>query len=234
MPSPTPNILPSTTLSSLLSGLLAQKSPLVKTNLIICTTSTQFLHTLFHSALTESSPGSTSQGQPDLSNPTLGQLGTASHISTSFCPSVSSLLVLLAVLPYQLTSNGEGENEKQTRQKLVLISPLALLASSGSSSIQTLAQILCAAVECTNIGGLELEVVECISHSSLPVSLQTGVEEMEMATGDSTMEKKDCDPWDMPMSILSNTVGKLKLEKAGWTSRSVTPRTVASRWFHFS
>jgi len=186
---------------------------MVKTHVTVCTSSAQFLHTLLHS-----DPGSSS-----LCDPTLQQLGTASNISTAFCPSISSLLAHLAVLPYQPTVD-DGKF-----QKLVLISSLALLNSSPSPSVQSLAQVLCAAAECANAGNWDLEVVECVSEPETPSAV--GGEKNDMNDNEEIGER---DTWDVPMPILSNTVGKIKLEKAGWTPRSVTPRTVALRWFRFA
>jgi hypothetical protein len=241
MSRPLPAILPTTSLSTLLTTLLAQSTASTETHLIICSSSTQFLHTFLQS---------TSQSPTGLSNLTLRQLNAASHISTSFCPSISSLLALLAVLPYQLASKDVAKEPELQSKKIVIVSPLSLLSTSGSPSVQVLAQILCAAVECANIANWELEVIECVSASvTIGASQPSEAEDngKQMKSDDENMdgnnedykvgnEKVEGDPdlWDIPIPILSNTVGKLKLEKAGWTSRSVTPRTVASRWFRFS
>lgn len=230
-----PAVLFPLTLAGLLHYLLSTQSETVPTKLIVCSSRDTFLEHLSDS-LRQHGGADEADRLEALVTPTLFNLFTSRHIRLVFCASVQALLVYLTAYSRPGTrhvGNSEG------RERLVLVNPLALHASTSAYSAQGLSRTFATAAETASRTGAMLRVVECkgVRRKVDDHDEDTTMEE-DAVEGPPTIqedEEEEKDPWDQELSILNVSArrfGSGSRDRA-WAGRTVKAKRIAGRWFLF-
>jgi hypothetical protein len=235
MPSP-PTVLLSLSLPSFLHQVLAQShtAPIL---LIICSSRETFLQGLLQSLEQDESEEQDSDGSlQDLVTPSLHNLSTTRHVKPAFCSSVPALLAFLTAYGRDDTSHTV---DSQQKARLVLVNPLALHAPTPYFSAQGLSRAFAAATETAIRTNTPLQVIECHASKRKVGSEDDKSSDIDMSNGDEEDhpegESEAKDPWDQEVSILNVSArryGSNSVERA-WAGRTLTAKTIASRWFRF-
>jgi len=233
----TPTVLHPLTLPGLLHHVLTTQSSTCPTLLIICSTQEIFLQHL--AASLERGRGCGEEETRDIDKlvaPTLHSLLTTRHVRVAFCASVQALLAYL-------TAYGRPEagciGETEGKERVVLVNPLALHASTPSFSAQGLSRCFATATDTALNTGIKLYVVECegihgiqAAHAEedmhVDVDMENGQSEPQHGTDIG-------DPWEQEVSILNVSArrfGSGSNERA-WAGRTVKAKRIAGRWFRF-
>jgi hypothetical protein len=228
-----PTVLYPLTLPGLLHFILNTRAGTASTTLIICSSRDTFLHHLAQFLQDDRGVGQDGYMQ-NMVSPSLQNLLTTRHVKLAFCASVQSLLAYLTVCGQRASAD---DVEHGGKQRIVLVNPLAMHASTLSFSAQGLSRSFAASIETAHKLGAILHVVEC------PVDFRAskehaGGEDLEMENGEEenrgdTNTLKD--PWEQEVSILNVSArrfGSNSGERA-WAGRTVKAKRIAARWFHF-
>lgn len=232
-----PTVLHPLTLAGLLDYILATQSGICPTILVVCSSRDSFVEELLE-ALQHEQTEHGSARLDDLIAPTLFNLSTTQHIRLAFCPSVQTLLAYLTAY------GGRRKTERvvggsEGRERLVLVNPLALHASTTSFSAQGLSRTFAAATEAALDAGAVLNMVECQGkrRRSAEHEDKDEDEDADMVEGDEqgSVTAGEEDPWDQELSILNVSARRFGSNSSdrAWAGRTVTARRVAGRWFHF-
>jgi hypothetical protein len=219
------------TLPGLVHFILTTQAGTAFTTLIICSSRDAFLH-----HFTKSLQGDQCAAQDgymqNMASPSLHNLLTTRHVKLAFCASVQALLAYLTVCGQRCPTV-----EHECRQRIVLVNPLALHASTLSFSAQGLSRSFAAATETAIKLGAILQIVEC------PVDV-TGTEE-HVEGGDVDMENGEEEshgetntlqnPWEQEVSILNVSARRFgyNSDERAWAGRTVKAKRIAARWFRF-
>ncbi|KAF2265824.1 hypothetical protein CC78DRAFT_177068 [Lojkania enalia] len=229
-----PVVLERLALPQLLGWLLATQSSTTPTTLIVCSSREDFLQGLLYALQHQDDQASDTLKQ--WITPTLHNLFTARHVKLAFCTSVQMLLAYLTAYGGVNTSTDIGEGRQDER--LVLVNPLALHASTPSFSAQGLSRTFAAANETALRVKAKLLVVECpgtqreIHHDDDDVGTG-GATEDEEERSEVLIEKED--PWEQEVPILnisSRRWGSGSGERA-WAGRTIKVKRVVGRWACF-
>lgn len=229
--SPSPTVIYPLTLPGLLHFVITTQADTCSTLLVICSSRDLFLHHL--AGLLEERQGDEGlAGLQNLMAPTLHNLFTTRRIKLAFCASVQILIAYLTAYG----PPGTAPDGSANRERLILVNPLALHASTPSFSAQGLSRVFATAAEVALKTGVDLHVVECegkgVGHG------QCGEEDdADMVTGsDETRDEVELqDPWEQEVSILNISArrfGSGPGERA-WAGRTVKAKRIAARWFRF-
>ncbi|KAF1838108.1 hypothetical protein BDW02DRAFT_489811 [Decorospora gaudefroyi] len=229
-PTLTPTVLHPLTLPGLLHHVLTTQSAPCPTLLIVCSSQHMFLQDLACSL--KQGPG---HGQTDslesLVAPTLHNLLLTRHVKLAFCASVQALLAYLTA--YGLSGTGHV-GDAGGRERLFLVNPLALHASTPSFSAQGLSRTFATAAEIALRRSIHLHMVECEGRRAQLE--EQDEEDVPMANGrDENQEETVDDPWEQEVGILNVSArrfGSGPGERA-WAGRTVRAKRIAARWFRF-
>ncbi|EDU41921.1 hypothetical protein PtrSN002B_007159 [Pyrenophora tritici-repentis] len=227
-----PTVLCPLTLTGLLHHLLANQSRTCPTLLIICSSRDVFLQDVATSLQQhhgEQDPASTEQ----LIAPTLHNLVTTTHIQLVFCTSVQALLAYLTAYGRPGAPGVVGDT--QGKEKIVLVNPLTLHASTPSFSAQGLSRCFATVAETALRAGVQLHVVECAGKRKIVENSDDEDMDMDTEQEGTQAETDDEDPWEQEVSILNVSArrfGSGPGERA-WARRTVKAKSIAARWFHF-
>lgn len=237
----TPTVLHPLTLPGLLHHVLTTQSSTCPTLLIICSSQAIFLHHLAASLEPDRGRGrgrgeEETRGIDDFVAPTLHSLLTTRHVRLAFCASVQALLAYLTAYG-RLEAGCIGETKG--KERVVLVNPLALHASTPSFSAQGLSRCFATATDTALNTGINLHIVECEgSHVTQGAHAEEHVDvDMDRENEQSeTQHGTDMgDPWEQEVSILNVSArrfGSGSNERA-WAGRTVKAKRIAGRWFRF-
>jgi hypothetical protein len=227
-----PTVLYPLTLPGLLHFILTTQAGTASTTLIICSSRDAFLHHLAQSL--QDDQGAAQDGYTqNMASPSLHNLLTTRHVKLAFCASVQALLAYLT----ECGQRGSADIvEHGGKQRIVLVNPLALHASTLSFSAQGLSRSFAAATETAHKLGAMLHIVECPIHDKNSEG-HAEDEDVDMENGeedhiDTNIEE---DPWEQEVSILNVSArrfGSNSGERA-WAGRTVKAKRIAARWFRF-
>jgi len=232
MSSTPPTVLGPLTLAGLLRHLLANQPDTCPTLLIICSNRDVFLQHLAASlqqAYGEQDTNSTER----LIAPTLQNLLATRHFQLVFCKSVQALLAYLTA--YDRSGAAGLIGDTQGKEKIVLVNPLTLHASTPSFSAQGLSRCFATVAETALRTGVQLHIVECTEKPRLSEESDEVDRDMEIRHQETYAGLEVEDPWEQEVSILNVSArrfGSGPSERA-WAGRTVKARSIAARWFHF-
>jgi hypothetical protein len=227
---PTPTVLYPLTLPALLHYLLTTQSETCPTLLIVCSTRDIFIQDLA-SALQNHAEHNTDVLE-QLVAPTLQNLLTTRHVKLAFCASVQALLAYLTAYGRSGTNLAD---EAEQGERVALVNPLALHASTSSFSAQGLSRCFAAAAEVALNPRVALYIAECEGRRERQEELDGEDIEMEDDHEEPSAEVHSKDPWEQDVSILNMSArrfGSGSGERA-WTGRTVKAKRIAARWFRF-
>ncbi|KAI8942741.1 hypothetical protein NX059_000787 [Plenodomus lindquistii] len=228
-----PVVLSPLTLPGLLDYILTTQSNTAPTTLIVCSSRDAFLEDLLEALQHDQTDQHQRKNSlDDLVTPTLFNLFTTQHVKLAFCPSVQALLAYLTACGRSATA---PVGATEDRERLVLVSPLAMHAPTTSFSAQGLSRTFAAATEAALHSGAMLIIVECQGkrrraeeHEDEDALMDQGDEQIRTETGTG-------DPWEQEVSILNVSArryGSGSSDRA-WAGRTVSARRIAERWFRF-
>lgn len=229
-PTPAPTVLYPLTLPALLRYLLTTQSETCPTLLIICSSRDSFLQ---HLATSLHNRGEhDADGLEHLVAPTLQNLLTTRHVKLTFCASVQALLAYLTAYGRAGTSVAAGAEEEE---RVVLVNPIALHASTSSFSAQGLSRCFSAAAEVALKPGVTLHIAECEGRRERQEEPDSDDTDMENDAQEPSAEARMTDPWEQDISILSISARKIGSGSGdrAWAGRTVKAKTIAARWFRF-
>jgi hypothetical protein len=227
----TPTVLHPLTLPGLLHYILTTQTGACPTLLIICSSRDIFLQDLARS-LQQDHGEDTTKGLEQLAAPTLHNLLTTRHVKLAFCASVQALLAYL-------TSHGRPGTglvgDAGRRERVVLVNPLALHATTPYFSAQGLSRTFATAAETALKKRIDFHVVECEGKREHRDEHYEENAEMENGHEETQAEPEIKDPWEQEVSILNISArrfGSGSGERA-WAGRTVKAKKVAGTWFRF-
>lgn len=163
--------------------------------------------------------------------PSLHNLFTSRHVRLAFCPSVQALLAYLTAYGH---TAAEPIAETKSKERVVLVNPLALHAPTPSFSAQGLSRCFATAADAALNTGVQLHIVEC--EGNYDTSAAPAEEDVEIDTEHETRREAIIgDPWEQEVSILNVSARRFGSGSSGkaWAGRTVKVKRIASRWFHF-
>jgi hypothetical protein len=227
----TPTVLHPLTLPGLLHNILTTQTGTCPTLLIICSNRDIFLQDLA-SSLHQDHAEDTTNGLDQLAAPTLHNLLTTRHVKLAFCASVQALLAYL-------TSHGRPgtglDGDAEGRERVVLVNPLALHATTPYFSAQGLSRTFATAAETALKKDTDFHVVECEGKHEHRDEHYEEDAEMETEHEETQAEPEVKDPWEQEVSILNVSArrfGSGSGERT-WAGRTVKAKRVAGTWFRF-
>jgi hypothetical protein len=164
--------------------------------------------------------------------PTLHNLLTTRHVKLAFCASVQALSAYLTAYGRSGTNLAD---EAKDRERVVLVNPLALHASTSSFSAQGLSRCFAAAAEVALNPSITLHIAECEGRRERREEQHDEDTEMDTEEGERSTETHIKDPWEQEVSILNVSArrfGSGSGERA-WAGRTVKAKRIAARWFRF-
>ncbi|CAO2654864.1 Nn.00g115970.m01.CDS01 [Neocucurbitaria sp. VM-36] len=226
-----PTVLYPLTLPELLHHILTTQSNTASTTLIICSSRNTFLQDLASSLRLDHGKDAAG-GLEQMLMPTLHNLFTTRLVKVAFCASVQALLAYLTAY------GGPGTRhvgDSGRRERLVLVNPLALHATTPAFSAQGLSRTFAAAAETALRTDAMLHVIECQGRQKN--AQEHGEEDTALVIEDesSHAEEGEGDPWEQEVSILNVSArrfGSGTGEKA-WAGRTIKAKRIVGRWFRF-
>lgn len=228
--SPTPTVLHPLTLLGFLRYVLTTQSSTSPTLLVICSSQESFLEYLATSLRQSCGEPATDELERLLA-PSLHNLFTSRHVRLAFCPSVQALLAYLTAYGH---TAAEPIAETKSKERVVLVNPLALHAPTPSFSAQGLSRCFATAADAALNTGVQLHIVEC--EGNYDTSAAPAEEDVEIDTEHETRREAIIgDPWEQEVSILNVSARRFGSGSSGkaWAGRTVKVKRIASRWFHF-
>ncbi|KAJ5527154.1 hypothetical protein N7513_011313 [Penicillium frequentans] len=184
-----------------------------KTNIIVCSTRSEFLVQLSAAIRLQRSEPDVSP-RLDLLTKSIGLLAHSSKIRLTFCPTVESLRAYLAIMgPIDIGITETTERGLGPRPLLAILDLVALHATTTELAAQGLSRTLAAAVEAASRADMDLLLCECVN------------------AVDPSSAKWGGRLWNTQIPLLN---GSLRIRDEGnWGGHGVSIKQVAQRWFSF-
>ena len=228
-----PTIIYPLTLPALLRYSLSTQTDSLPTRLVICSSKEAFLLSLAGALQLQDTQDQPQSRPLQFAAPTLYNLLTARHVQVTFCASVQILLAYFTSLKPTAPSNKlEGNGKLGPSERIILVNPLHLHASTSAFSAQGLSRTFAAAVESGLRVHAQLIVAESQGGSTQPHSPREHEHENEDDhIGNRQPQVQPEDPWEQEVSILN--VSTRKFGDRPWAGRTVKVKRIARRWFRF-